>query len=578
MLRALVSMHGAVVAQRPVYRRKSSSPQGLAAATPTHSPVCRDRRHPAGPARLSCLAPASHKPAAAPEAGQRHWERRPDLSPLRDRMALALQPSQAAWRARPDAAVSTSGRAGLAPLSALSGGGAAAGAATRSRRPALLPAVVCQALPVGSDGRAGTQPMSVRTPGVVGGVPTPQRAAAARPPAPQPPAQQPLSLAGAPPELRATMRGVYQQAAALREETGEEVEAVDAQELKRRAKISAANKGRTPWNKGRKHPPEVIARIREATRKAMQRPDVQRRLAAANQKREPHTDEAKVSAGPRHRRAAHVSEPPPRRRLLLLPAAGRLPGPPLNPPPPSPPRPLYRPPAGEDPRQAAGTRGQGARGDQPAGGCWLGRRHQRAPPVVQAATASAGRGRTQQASCAAPAACTRRAPPPPALTPLPPAPAPLPAQAAIVLARMAASEDAVLRECAEYEKAQEVIAGLAWQFFKKDWNQVRWVLVGLRGALPHAAARRGCAAAAAATQPCPLLPICARRGLTAAPLCSPRALVCGRCPPPAGRRAPSSGAAASPSCRGWWTASGARPRPKRCAAPPTGPLQPSRAA
>ena len=31
-------------------------------------------------------------------------------------------------------------------------------------------------------------------------------------------------------------------------------------EVQRRAKISAANKGRTPWNKGRKHPPEVSGR------------------------------------------------------------------------------------------------------------------------------------------------------------------------------------------------------------------------------------------------------------------------------------------------------------------------------
>mmetsp|Transcript_10380 Transcript_10380/g.18371 ORF Transcript_10380/g.18371 Transcript_10380/m.18371 type:complete len:417 (+) Transcript_10380:93-1343(+) len=36
-----------------------------------------------------------------------------------------------------------------------------------------------------------------------------------------------------------------------------------------RAKISAANKGKTPWNKGRKHSPETIARIKERTRIAM---------------------------------------------------------------------------------------------------------------------------------------------------------------------------------------------------------------------------------------------------------------------------------------------------------------------
>lgn len=161
---------------------------------------------------------------------------------------------------------------------------------------------------------------------------------------------------------------------------------VDEQELRRRQKISAANKGRVPWNKGRKHPPEVgrwdarayggssaphallatgnlqaagpqdprlhchqmraqaviitlalmtllahplvgpsrvsvgkshhpralvpasspmlhapfppplqvIARIKAATQAAMQRPDVRERLAKANERREPHTDAAKV--------------------------------------------------------------------------------------------------------------------------------------------------------------------------------------------------------------------------------------------------------------------------------------------
>jgi hypothetical protein len=65
-------------------------------------------------------------------------------------------------------------------------------------------------------------------------------------------------------------------------------------EIQRRQKISAANKGRTPWNKGRRHSPETIARIRAGTLKAMQRPEVKQRLAQANEKREPHSDEAKV--------------------------------------------------------------------------------------------------------------------------------------------------------------------------------------------------------------------------------------------------------------------------------------------
>jgi hypothetical protein len=65
-------------------------------------------------------------------------------------------------------------------------------------------------------------------------------------------------------------------------------------ELARRKKISDANKGRTPWNKGRRHSPETIARIKAGTLKAMQRPEVRQRLAVANEKREPHSSEVKV--------------------------------------------------------------------------------------------------------------------------------------------------------------------------------------------------------------------------------------------------------------------------------------------
>lgn len=72
---------------------------------------------------------------------------------------------------------------------------------------------------------------------------------------------------------------------------------VDEQERRRRLKISQANKGRTPWNKGRRHSPETIARIRAATKVAMQRADVRERLQKANEKRVPHSTEAKVGAG-----------------------------------------------------------------------------------------------------------------------------------------------------------------------------------------------------------------------------------------------------------------------------------------
>jgi hypothetical protein len=40
---------------------------------------------------------------------------------------------------------------------------------------------------------------------------------------------------------------------------------------------------------------------------------------------------------------------------------------------------------------------------------------------------------------------------------------------------MAASESEEYRECAQFENAVEVVAGLAWQYFKKDWDRVRRV-------------------------------------------------------------------------------------------------------
>lgn len=38
--------------------------------------------------------------------------------------------------------------------------------------------------------------------------------------------------------------------------------------------------------------------------------------------------------------------------------------------------------------------------------------------------------------------------------------------------RLRRSDDPALRECAEYERAEEVVAGLAWQYFKKEWQDV----------------------------------------------------------------------------------------------------------
>lgn len=61
-------------------------------------------------------------------------------------------------------------------------------------------------------------------------------------------------------------------------EMEEQAEDVDERERLRRTRISLANKGNTPWNKGRKHSPETLQRIRERTRIAMQDPKVKKKL------------------------------------------------------------------------------------------------------------------------------------------------------------------------------------------------------------------------------------------------------------------------------------------------------------
>jgi hypothetical protein len=70
-------------------------------------------------------------------------------------------------------------------------------------------------------------------------------------------------------------------------------EGVGDKERTRRMKISAANRGRTPWNKGRSLPESVREKIRQRTFEAMQRPEVRARMAEANQHRPPHRQEVK---------------------------------------------------------------------------------------------------------------------------------------------------------------------------------------------------------------------------------------------------------------------------------------------
>ncbi|KAJ7963369.1 Muscle M-line assembly protein unc-89, putative isoform 2 [Quillaja saponaria] len=58
----------------------------------------------------------------------------------------------------------------------------------------------------------------------------------------------------------------------------EESTEINDREKLRRMRISKANKGITPWNKGRKHSAETLQRIRERTRLAMQDPKVKMKL------------------------------------------------------------------------------------------------------------------------------------------------------------------------------------------------------------------------------------------------------------------------------------------------------------
>ena len=66
----------------------------------------------------------------------------------------------------------------------------------------------------------------------------------------------------------------------LREEA--ERRGISVKELQRRLRISAKAKGRTPWNKGKAWDDEMKARISEATREAMGRPDVRAKLSVSD--------------------------------------------------------------------------------------------------------------------------------------------------------------------------------------------------------------------------------------------------------------------------------------------------------
>ncbi|XP_052182729.1 uncharacterized protein LOC127795227 [Diospyros lotus] len=75
-------------------------------------------------------------------------------------------------------------------------------------------------------------------------------------------------------------------------------EELDEREKLRRMRISKANKGNTPWNKGRKHSAETLQRIKERTRLAMQDPKVKMKLVNLGHAQSKETRE-KIAVGVR---------------------------------------------------------------------------------------------------------------------------------------------------------------------------------------------------------------------------------------------------------------------------------------
>ena len=68
---------------------------------------------------------------------------------------------------------------------------------------------------------------------------------------------------------------------------------IPEKELSRRQKISRANKGKVPWNKGKVMTEAMKQKISQRTYEAMQRPDVRERMKMANANRAPHSDEVR---------------------------------------------------------------------------------------------------------------------------------------------------------------------------------------------------------------------------------------------------------------------------------------------
>jgi len=67
------------------------------------------------------------------------------------------------------------------------------------------------------------------------------------------------------------------------------MEKMPSKKDERRMRIGNANKGKVPWNKGRKHSPETLALIRERTKQAMQDPKVRKKLLNCAHPQSEHT-------------------------------------------------------------------------------------------------------------------------------------------------------------------------------------------------------------------------------------------------------------------------------------------------
>ncbi|KAK4796098.1 hypothetical protein SAY86_028424 [Trapa natans] len=68
----------------------------------------------------------------------------------------------------------------------------------------------------------------------------------------------------------------------------------DYREMERRRKIGLANKGKVPWNVGRKHSGVTRDRIRQRTREALRDPKVRKKMAEHPR---PHSDQIKAKIG-----------------------------------------------------------------------------------------------------------------------------------------------------------------------------------------------------------------------------------------------------------------------------------------